>query len=93
MFKIFGKIFTLGYWSIIVLLIGCAFSLIVFAVTELWQGINPFKALALRDRFDSVLESIGLSTIAVVAIELGQTVLEEEVLRQAQVSAPTRVRR
>lgn len=33
--------------------------------------------------------SIGLLTIAVVALELGQTILEEEV----QVSAPTRVRR
>jgi hypothetical protein len=49
--------------------------------------------LPLRDRFNSILESIGLLTIAVVAIELGQTVLEEEVQRQAQVSAPTRVRR
>ena len=40
-----------------------------------------------------MLESIGLLTIAVVALELGQTVLEEEVQRKAQVSAPTRVRR
>lgn len=93
MHKIFGKIFVLGYWGIIVLLISCAFSLIFFAVVELWQGINPFKALPIRDRFHAVLESIGLLTIAVVAIELGQTVLEEEVQRQAQVSAPTRVRR
>ena len=32
-------------------------------------------------------------TIAVVAFELGQTVLEEELQRQAHISAPTRVRR
>ena len=51
------------------------------------------KDLPLRDRFDSILESIGLLTIAVVALELGQTILEEEVQHQAQVSAPTRVRR
>jgi hypothetical protein len=93
MYKIFGRIFAAGYWGIIVLLLACAFSLIFFSITELWQGINPFKALALRERFNSVLESIGLLTIAVVAIELGQTVLEEEIQRQAQVSAPTRVRR
>lgn len=93
MYKIFGKIFALGFWGIIILLIGCAFSLIFFAVTELWQGINPFKELPIEDRFSAVLESIGLLTIAVVAIELGQTVLEEEIQRQAQVSAPTRVRR
>lgn len=93
MFKLFGKIFAIGYWSIILLLIVCAFSLIFFSTTELWHGINPLKDLAIQERFNSVLESIGLLTIAIVAIELGQTVLEEEVLRQAQVSAPTRVRR
>ncbi len=60
---------------------------------ELWQGINPIEAVPLRDRFNSILESIGLLTIAIVALELGQTILEEEVQRQAQVSAPTRVRR
>jgi hypothetical protein len=32
-------------------------------------------------------------TIAVAALELGQTILEEEVLREAHMSAPTRVRR
>lgn len=93
MYKLFGKIFIFGYWSIIVLLTSCALSLIFFEVVELWHGVTPFNALTLRDRFNSVLESIGLLTIAVVAIELGQTVLEEEVQRKAQVSAPTRVRR
>src|SRR5688572_28512189 len=60
---------------------------------ELWHGVNPGQAIELRERFNSVLESIGLLTIAVVALELGQTILEEEVRRQAQMSAPTRVRR
>jgi hypothetical protein len=46
-----------------------------------------------QERFNAILESIGLLTIAVVALELGQTILEEEVQRQSQVSAPTRVRR
>ncbi len=40
-----------------------------------------------------MLESIGLLTIAVVALELSQTILEEEVQREVQVSSPTRVRR
>lgn len=93
MFKIIGKFFTIGYSSIIFLLICCGFSLIVFTVMELWQGINPMIAMPIRDRFNAILESIGLLTIAVVALELGQTILEEEVQRQAQISAPTRVRR
>ncbi|MGH8566255.1 MAG: hypothetical protein ACREXW_20120 [Gammaproteobacteria bacterium] len=57
------------------------------------RDLNPSEALPLRERFNAVLESIGLLTIAVVALELSQTILEEEVARQVQVSSPTRVRR
>ena len=91
--NLIGKIFVAGYAAIIMLFICCALALVVFAVMELWHGVNPSAGLQLRERFNSVLESIGLLTIAVVALELGQTVLEEEVRREAQVSAPTRVRR
>lgn len=93
MYKLIGKVLALGYSFIIFLLICSAFSLIFFGVTELWQGINPSVTLDIRTRFNSILESIGLLTIAVVALELGQTILEEEVRREAHVSAPTRVRR
>ncbi|MGB7924173.1 MAG: hypothetical protein WCF57_13100 [Pyrinomonadaceae bacterium] len=93
MSKIIRKILAVGYGSIIILFACCAFSLIFFGVMELWHGINPGAGLPLRERFNSVLESIGLLTIAVVALELGQTILEEEVLREMNVSAPTRVRR
>ena len=91
--KIIQKLFAVGYSSIIFLFICCAVSLIFFAVLELWHGINPGEALPLRERFNAVLESIGLLTIAVVALELSQTILEEEVQREVQVSSPTRVRR
>src|SRR5688572_4874864 len=60
---------------------------------ELWHGINPTVSLVLTERFNAILESIGLLTIAVVALELGQTILEEEVQREVLVSSPTRVRR
>lgn len=93
MLKFIVKVFALGYSSIIFLLLCSALSLILFAGMELWHGINPVPNLSLRNRFNSILESIGLLTIAVVALELGQTILEEEVQRQAQVNAPTRVRR
>lgn len=91
--EIIKKLFAASYSAIIFLFICCGLALIFFAVVELWHGLNPNTAMALRDRFNSVLESIGLLTIAVVALELGQTVLEEEVLRKVQVSSPTRVRR
>ena len=91
--KIIRKVFAVGYSSIIFIFICCALALICFALLELWHGINPSEAVPLRDRFNSILESIGLLTIAVVALELGQTILEEEVQREVQVNAPTRVRR
>jgi hypothetical protein len=91
--NIIRKILALGYYVIIFLFICCAFSLIFFAVLEMWHGINPGVDLPLRDRFNAVLESIGLLTISVVALELSQTILEEEVLREMSVSSPTRVRR
>lgn len=91
--EIIKRLFAVSYSAIILLFICCGLALIFFAALELWHGLNPNMVLALRDRFNSVLESIGLLTIAVVALELGQTILEEEVLRKVQVSAPTRVRR
>jgi hypothetical protein len=91
--QIIKNLFSLSYSAIILLFFCCALALIVFATLELWHGLNPSEVLPLRGRFNSVLESIGLLTIAVVALELGQTILEEEVQRKVQVSAPTRVRR
>ena len=91
--RVIQKLFAVGYSGIIVLFICCAIALIFFAVLELWHGINPGGALPLRERFHAVLECIGLLTIAVVALELSQTILEEEVQREVQVSSPTRVRR
>jgi len=91
--QIIRKLFAISYSSIIFLFICCGLALIFFAALELWHGLNPSGTLPLRGRFNSVLEGIGLLTIAVVALELGQTILEEEVQRKVQVSAPTRVRR
>ena len=87
------KIFAVGYGLITLLFVIAAGALITFAGLELWRGINPGADITITDRFDAVLESIGLLTIAVAALELGQTIMEEEILRQVQTSAPTRVRR
>lgn len=93
MLKLVKKIFIVGYCAIILLFICCAVALIVFAAIELWHGLNPKDDLPLRERFNSILECVGLLTIAVASLELGQTILEEEVQRDSQISAPTRVRR
>ncbi len=91
--KIFRLLFAAGYSAISLLFYGCGIALIVFAVLELWEGIAAVGGPDPRSSFNAVLEAIGLLTIAVAALELGQTIFEEEVLREAHMSAPTRVRR
>jgi hypothetical protein len=87
------KILALGFSIITVLFVLTAFVLILFAVFELWRGINPSRDIDLSERFKSILESVGLLTIAVASLELGQTILDEEVRRGTEMSGPTRVRR
>jgi hypothetical protein len=91
--KIIHKIFPIGHFVISLMFICCALALIGFAGFELWQGIQPVSVFSVQQRLKAILESIALLTIAVAALELGQTIIEEEVQRQAQMSAPTRVRR
>jgi hypothetical protein len=87
------KFFSIGFGIITLLFVCCAIALISFAVIELLRGIIPDENLAIKERLNAVLESIGLLTIAVAALELGQTIIEEEIQRKAHTSAPTRVRR
>ena len=91
--KFLHKLFPLGHLLICLLFIGCGVALIAFAGLQLWQGIQPWGGLRLDERLHTVLDSIAVLTVAVAALELGQTILEEEVQREAQMSAPTRVRR
>ena len=82
-----------GYSIITLFFLICGFSLIAFAGYEIWEAVRPASGASVRDRFNAILEGIGLLTIAVASLELGQTIVEEEVLRKEQMSAPTRVRR
>ena len=87
------KIFMAGYLIITLFFLVCGFALIAFAGYEMWQAVRPDGGATIRDRFNAILEGIGLLTIAVASLELGQTIIEEEVLRKEHMSAPTRVRR
>jgi hypothetical protein len=87
------RLFPAGHFVISVLFLLAGAALIALAAVQLWQGIQLFESAPLLQRLNAVLESIAVLTVAVAALELGQTILEEEVHRQAQMSAPTRVRR
>jgi hypothetical protein len=87
------RLFPAGHFVISVLFLIAGAALIVFAGLQLWDGVMPFENGARLARLNAVLESIAVLTVAVAALELGQTILEEEVHRQQQMSASTRVRR
>ncbi len=87
------KIFPAGHLVVAVLFVLSAAALVVLAAMQLWIGIHFTGDFTPIQRLNAVLESIALLTVAVAALELGQTNLEEEVLRESHMSAPTRVRR
>jgi hypothetical protein len=72
-------------------LFGCAaLMLIAIAARTGWiafiSGLDGAAAQA-------IIEAVGLLAAAVVALQIAETIFEEEVIRDADVSAPTRVRR
>jgi uncharacterized membrane protein YczE len=65
--------------------------LIWLAAREGWealQGSGAVQSVTL-----ALIEALGILAAAVVALQISQTVAEEEVIRDAHISAPTRVRR
>jgi hypothetical protein len=87
------SLFTLGYAAVAVLFAAAAVALTGFAFLELWSALAPGRDHPMAARAAIAIESIGLLAVALVALEMAQTVIEEEVVRRVHVSAPTRVRR
>jgi len=65
--------------------------MLTFIATRMgWQAmIGTSDATAAQ----GVIEAVGLLAAAVVALQIAQTIVEEEIIRGADISAPTRVRR
>jgi hypothetical protein len=71
------------------------FALAALALTAIaarlgWDGLSGGLDM---NAAQAVIESVGLLAAAVVALQIAQTIAEEEVIREMHVSAPTRVRR
>ncbi len=77
--------------GLMALLFACAAVLLIaVASTTGWRAISAgFDQAAAQQ----IIEAIGLLAAAVVALQIAQTIAEEEVIRHAHISAPTRVRR
>lgn len=67
-----------------------AVALIVMAMELGWSAISGGMG---REGAQGILQAVGVLAAAVVALQIAQTIAEEEVVRDAHISAPTRVRR
>lgn len=84
---------TLFYALIALVFALSSVCLLVFAALALWEAVGLTTSVPLSIRAATAIESIGLITVSLMALEMAQTVIEEEVVRRVHVSAPTRVRR
>jgi hypothetical protein len=77
--------------GVMAVLFGAASLLLTFVAARTgWEAVaNGLD----EEGAQQVIEAIGLLAAAVVALQMAQTIAEEEVIREAHVSAPTRVRR
>lgn len=77
--------------GLMALLFACgALMLIVIAAREGWSAFSGGLDQAAAQ---AIIEAVGLLAAAVVALQIAETIVEEEVVRDADISAPTRVRR
>ena len=67
-----------------------ALTLIVIATRV---GVVALETGLDRGAAQGIIEAVGLLAAAVVALQIAQTITEEEVIRDFHISAPTRVRR
>jgi hypothetical protein len=83
------RFFSTAHALMAILFIGIALLLTVIAASTGWHAVG----LEAEESAEQAIEAIGLLAIAVVSLQIAQTITEEEVIRDAHISAPTRVRR
>jgi hypothetical protein len=93
MMKFIVPVLTVAYAAVALVFGLASVALLVLSVQQLWEAMAPAGAAPVASRAAAAIESIGLVTVALMTLEMAQTVVEEEVVRRVQQSAPTRVRR
>ncbi len=84
------RVFSMIHAFMAILFACAALMLITIASKTGWLA---FVGGLDRGAAQSIIEAIGLLAAAVVALQIAQTIAEEEVLRDTQISGPTRIRR
>jgi Ni/Fe-hydrogenase subunit HybB-like protein len=82
--------FGVVHATIALLFTAGAIFLIIVGAQLGWHAVHADSGLAAAQE---VIEAIGILAAAVVALQIAETIVEEEVVRDADISAPTRVRR
>lgn len=72
-------------------LFACAALMLIAIATRM--GWVAFAGSLDAAAAQAIIEAVGLLAAAVVALQIAETIFEEEVVRDADISAPTRVRR
>lgn len=88
--KLLLNVFAFVHGCLALLFSLAALVLIALGTYVGWQGLTQGFG---RGAAQEIIEAVGLLAAAVVALQIAQTMVEEEVLRGAHISAPTRVRR
>ena len=89
--KLVLRLFAMIHAAFAASFVALSLLLLVIAVHTSWTAIvaGPLDSTTAVE----LIEAMGLAAVAVVALQVAQTIAEEEVVREAHVSAPTRVRR
>src|SRR6185503_4314230 len=88
--KLILRAFSTVHALMAFLFASAALLLIVIAARTGWDA---FAAGLDQTAAQGIIEAVGLLAAAVVALQISQTITEEEVIRDAHISGPTRVRR
>ena len=86
-------LFTIAYATVALLFGVAALALMGFALMELWEAVARVRGRPWRCVRRPPSRASGCWRWRSSALEMAQTVVEEEVVRRVHVSAPTRVRR
>lgn len=84
------RVFPILHGFMAILFACAALMLITIATKVAWLA---FVGGLDRSAAQTIIEAVGLLAAAVVALQIAQTIAEEEVVRDTHISGPTRVRR
>lgn len=90
MLKILLRLYGAVHAVIALLFALVACTLVLIATLSGWHAVQHGLTVQAGD---DLIDVIGLYAVAVVALQVSQTITEEEVVRESHVSSPTRVRR